>query len=289
MKFARLGEVDHEVPVVVHDGRYLDLRSLTPDIDGPFLASQPVSRVANAIAGATLPAVPDASALRIGAPIARPGTVIGIGLNYAAHAAESNSAIPDVPIMFLKAPNTVVGPNDTVTIPRGSVKTDWEVELGIVVGAVAANLESPEESARYIAGFVTANDVSERAFQLEVSGGQWSKGKCAPGFNPTGPWLVTPDEVNPADLRLKSYVNGAARQDSSTADMVFPVDYLVWHLSQFLTLEPGDLILTGTPQGVALSGRFPYLRPGDVVEVEIEGLGRQRQVFREWEPRRASA
>jgi 2-keto-4-pentenoate hydratase/2-oxohepta-3-ene-1,7-dioic acid hydratase in catechol pathway len=184
-----------------------------------------------------------------------------------------------VPILFLKTPNTVVGPDDLVPIPRGSSKTDWEVELGVVIGARCYYLDSPEQARAFIAGFVAADDVSERSFQLEVSGGQWSKGKSAAGFNPTGPWLVTPDEVDDRSLRLRSWVNGEVRQDSSTADMIFPVDFLVWHLSQYLVLEPGDLVLTGTPQGVALSGRFPYLSAGDVVEIEIEGLGRQRHEF----------
>ena len=181
-----------------------------------------------------------------------------------------------MPILFLKTPNTVVGPYDDVQIPRGSTKTDWEVELGVVIGRRACYLGSPAESMDYVAGFVTANDFSERAFQLEVSGGQWSKGKSAPGFSPVGPWLVTPDEVEHQQLRLRTTVNGEPRQDSSTADQIFDVAYVVHHLSQYLVLEPGDLILTGTPEGVALSGRFPYLVPGDLVEVEIEGLGRQR-------------
>lgn len=286
MKFARLGQPGSEIPVVLDGDRHLDLRPLTSDVDGPFLADDPVGRTAAAIAAGLLPELAEADALRIGAPIVRPGAVICIGMNYAAHAAESGSAPPNVPVMFLKTPNTVVGPNDAVTIPRGSEKTDWEVELGIVIGERAAYLESPADAARHIAGFVVANDVSERTFQLEVSGGQWSKGKCAPGFNPTGPWLVTPDEVDPQALRLRSFVNGEPRQDSSTADMIFAVDHIVWHLSQFLTLEPGDLVLTGTPQGVALSGRFPYLAPGDIVDVEIEGLGAQRQEFTTWEAAR---
>ena len=283
MKFARLGAVGHEIPVVVTDDGYLDLRPLTPDVDGAFLATQPLERVAAAIAAGTLPPVPDADSLRIGSPLARPGAVVCIGMNYAAHAAESGSEPPSIPIMFLKTPNTVVGPNDRVTIPRGSEKTDWEVELGVVIGRRASYLESPADAASHIAGYVAANDLSERTFQLEVSGGQWSKGKCAPGFNPTGPWLVTPDEMDVRRLGLRSFVNGEPRQDSTTADMIFPVDEIVWHLSQFLTLEPGDLVLTGTPQGVALSGRFPYLAPGDVVEIEIDGLGRQRQEFAAWE------
>jgi 2,4-diketo-3-deoxy-L-fuconate hydrolase len=283
MKFARLGQANEEIPVVLDGERYLDLRPLTSDVTGTFLADDPVGRTAEAIVAGTLPELPDAPALRIGAPIARPGAVVCIGMNYVAHAAESGSAPPEQPVLFLKTPNTVVGPHDQVVIPRGSTKTDWEVELGVVIGKRASCLDSPADAAAHIAGFVTANDVSERAFQLEVSGGQWSKGKCAPGFNPTGPWLVTPDELDAADLRMRSWVNGEPRQDSRTADMIFPVEFLVWHLSQYLALDPGDLILTGTPQGVALSGRFPYLAPGDIVEIEIDGLGRQRQEFVAWE------
>ena len=279
MKFARLGEFGSEIPVVIDGSTTFDLRSLTSDVDGAFLASNPAEKVAAALAAGTLPELAGADEMRIGAPIARPSAVVCIGMNYAAHAAESGSEPPAIPIMFLKTPNTVVGPNDSVEIPRGSEKTDWEVELGIVIGARASYLASPEDAAKHIAGFVAANDVSERAFQMEVSGGQWSKGKCAPGFNPTGPWLVTPDEVEHGSLRLQSFVNGEPRQDSSTADMIFSVEHIVWHLSQYLTLEPGDLVLTGTPQGVALSGKFPYLADGDVCEIEIEGLGRQRQEF----------
>ncbi|MGW9585241.1 fumarylacetoacetate hydrolase family protein [Microbacterium sp. NPDC055455] len=286
MKFARLGEPGSEIPVVLDGDRHLDLRPLTSDVDGRFLADDPVGRTSAAIAEGRLPVLAGADALRAGAPIARPSAVVCIGMNYAAHAAESGSAPPSMPVMFLKTPNTVVGPYDPVTIPRGSEKTDWEVELGIVIGRRAAYLDSAADAAAHIAGFVAANDVSERTFQLEVSGGQWSKGKCAPGFNPTGPWLVTPDEVDPQALRLRSRVNGEPRQDSSTADMIFPVDHIVLHLSQFLTLEPGDLVLTGTPEGVALSGRFPYLAPGDVVDIEIEGLGAQRQEFTAWEAAR---
>jgi 2-keto-4-pentenoate hydratase/2-oxohepta-3-ene-1,7-dioic acid hydratase in catechol pathway len=279
MKFARLGPVGSETPVVINSGITYDLSSLTRDIDGDFLASKPVDVVSTALAAGSLTVLADAAKLRIGAPLARPSAVICIGMNYAAHAAESGSLPPEVPIMFLKTPNTVVGPNDEVEIPRGSTKTDWEVELGVVIGERAAYLESPADSIRHIAGFVTANDVSERDFQMAVSGGQWSKGKCAPGFNPTGPWLVTPDEVDYQNLALRSWVNREARQDSTTADQIFDVDFVIWHLSQYLTLEPGDLVLTGTPEGVALSGRFPYLAAGDVCEIEVEGLGRQRQRF----------
>ena len=282
MKFARLGTPGAEIPVLVEGDRYLDLRPVTSDVNGEFLESDFVAQVAAARDAGELPELPDAATMRVGAPIARPSAVICIGMNYAAHAAESGSEPPTIPILFLKTPNTVVGPDDTVTIPRGSEKTDWEVELGVVIGKRAAYLDSPEESMAHVAGFVAANDVSERDFQMAVSGGQWSKGKIAFGFNPTGPWLVTPDEVDHQALGLRSFVNGEPRQDSNTSDMIFTVEQIVHHLSQYVTLEPGDLILTGTPQGVALSGKYPYLAAGDVVEIEIDGLGRQRQEFIAW-------
>lgn len=283
MKFARLGDPGSEIPVLVDGDRYLDLRTVTSDVNGDFLSSDFRSRVTAALGAGELEELDGAADLRIGAPIARPSAVICIGMNYAAHAAESGSEPPKIPIIFLKTPNTVVGPNDQVTIPRGSEKTDWEVELGIVIGTRTAYLDSPEEADARIAGYVTANDVSERAFQIEVSGGQWSKGKIAPGFNPTGPWLVTPDEVDVNNLGLRSFVNGEPRQDSNTSDMIFDVRTIVHHLSQYVTLEPGDLILTGTPQGVALSGKYPYLKDGDVVDIQIDGLGSQQQKFVAWE------
>ena len=279
MKFTRIGAIGAEKPYVIDGDHYYDISGVTPDITGDFLAGDGVARVATALRDGTLPEGSGLEAERIGAPIVRPSAVICIGMNYAAHAAESGSLPPDAPILFLKTPNTVVGPRDDVAIPRKSTKTDWEVELGVVIGARASYLDSPSDSIDHIAGFVVANDLSEREFQLEISGGQWSKGKSAPGFSPTGPWLVTPDEVDYTNLRLRSWVNGEPRQDSTTADLVFDVDYLIWYLSQFLTLEPGDLVMTGTPAGVALSGRFPYLKAGDVCEVEIDGLGRQRQLF----------
>ncbi len=277
MRFARLGPRGAERPVVLDRGETYDLSGLTADLDGSFWSNDGPERARRALVAGTLPALAGAGDLRVAAPIARPSAVVCIGMNYAAHAAESGSPPPELPIMFLKTPNTVVGPNDPVALPPGSVKTDWEVELGVVVGRRASYVASPEESMKYVAGFVLANDLSERDYQLAVSGGQWSKGKCAPGFNPTGPWVATPDEVDHRALRLRSWVNGEPRQDSSTADMIFGVEFLVHHLSQYLTLEPGDLVLTGTPEGVALSGRFPYLSAGDIVEVEIEQLGRQRQ------------
>lgn len=278
MRFARRGAAGAEKPVVVVDNTTYDLTPLTGDIDGAFLESDPAARVREALASGSL-AVVDPGDERVGAPITRPSAVYCVGMNYAAHAAESGSAPPENLVMFMKAPNTVVGPYDEVKIPRSSSKTDWEVELAIVIGKHASYLASPDESLGYIAGFTIANDLSEREWQIETSGGQWGKGKSAPGFSPLGPELVTPDEVDVANLRLRSFVNGEPRQDSNTSDLIFDVPYIVWHLSQHLALEPGDVIMTGTPEGVALSGRFPYLTSGDVVELDIAGLGSQRQVF----------
>jgi 2-keto-4-pentenoate hydratase/2-oxohepta-3-ene-1,7-dioic acid hydratase in catechol pathway len=279
MKFARIGDLGHEVPVLITEERFFDLRSLTTDLDGAFFAGDGVAQVQRSVRDGALPELTEVEDLRFGAPIARPQAVICIGMNYAAHAAESGAAPPTQPVVFLKLPNTVVGPNDIASIPRTSTKTDWEVELGVVIGRRVSYLDSPDLSTNYIAGFVAVNDLSERSFQLEVSGGQWSKGKCAVGFTPVGPWLVTPDEVNHGHLGLRSWVNGEIRQDSMTEDMIFGVEYIIWHLSQFMVLEPGDLVLTGTPQGVALSGHFDYLKAGDVCEIEVEGLGHQRQIF----------
>ncbi|MFB6504991.1 MULTISPECIES: fumarylacetoacetate hydrolase family protein [unclassified Streptomyces] len=280
MRLMRIGEPGHERPVLVcPEGRHHDLSGITDDIDGAFLAAL-ADNPRLVPAEPVLPEI-DITGLRIGAPVARPSALLCIGQNYAAHAAESGAEPPEQPILFYKSPNTVVGPYDDVLIPRGSKKTDWEVELAVVIGRRASYLDSPAAAAAHIAGYAVSNDVSERAFQLEESGGQWSKGKSCATFNPLGPVLVTADEVgDPQDLRLRSYVNGEPRQDSVTADMIFSVAHLVHHLSQYLVLEPGDVINTGTPQGVALSGRFPYLGPGDVMEVEISGLGRQRSVCR---------
>lgn len=283
MKFLRVGEPGAERPVVRADGgpgpgRTYDLRPLTERIDGAFLASGGVERTREALAEGTLRET-DCSALRVGAPVERPSAVVCIGMNYAAHAAESGAGPPASPVVFLKTPNTVTGPYDTGRIPPGSRTTDWEVELGVVIGRRTSYLEGPWQSRDHVAGYVLANDLSERTAQLDESGGQWSKGKCAPGFTPLGPWFVPADEVDPGRLALRSWVNGEPRQDSTTADMVFGVDVLVHHLSRYMALEPGDVVLTGTPEGVALSGRFPYLGDGDVVETEISGLGRARQRF----------
>ncbi|HLR83816.1 MAG TPA: fumarylacetoacetate hydrolase family protein, partial [Nocardioidaceae bacterium] len=215
---------------------------------------------------------------RVGAPVVRPGKVLCIGLNYRKHAIESGADIPGEPVVFMKASNTVVGPDDTVLIPRGSEKTDYEVELAVVIGRTARYLAAPDDAAAHIAGYAVANDVSERAYQLE-RGGQWVKGKSCETFNPLGPWLVSPDEVgDPQDLGMRLWVNGELRQDSTTADMIFGVNHVIWYLSQFMVLEAGDVINTGTPSGVAMgSSEVAYLAAGDVVEVEIDKLGRQRQ------------
>jgi 2-keto-4-pentenoate hydratase/2-oxohepta-3-ene-1,7-dioic acid hydratase in catechol pathway len=278
MRFARLGELGREVPVLVEGDAYYDISPVTRDIGGDFFSDETRARIAAAARAGELTRV-DADGVRIGAPIARPSAIICVGMNYAAHAAESGAEPPKNMVIFNKTPNTVAGPNDDVEIPRLSRKTDWEVELGVVIRSRASYIAGPADALSYVAGYVLANDLSEREWQLEISGGQWGKGKSAPGFSPIGPWLVTPDEVDVSDLRLRSWVNGEPRQDSTTADMIFDVPYIVWHLSQFMALEPGDLILTGTPAGVALSGRFPYLKSGDVVELAIDGLGTQRQVF----------
>ena len=279
MRLMRVGPAGAERPVALADGRHHDLSGVTGDIDPAFFADGGLDRSRAALAAGELPEL-DITGLRVGAPVARPGVVLCIGQNYAAHAAESGSPPPTQPIVFYKAPNTVVGPFDDVHIPRGSTRTDWEVELAVVIGARARYLESPQAALDHIAGYVVANDVSERTFQIDDSGGQWSKGKSCETFQPLGPWLVTPDEVDDvAHLRLRSWVNGEPRQDSTPADMIFDVGVLLWHLSQYTVLDPGDVVNTGTPQGVALSGRFPYLSAGDVVEVEIDGLGRQRNTF----------
>ena len=279
MELLRLGAVGEERPYVrAADGTVHDLSSVTADIDGDFLAADGIARARAALEARELP-VADVEGLRIGVPLARPGAVVCIGQNYAAHAAESGAEPPKHPIVFFKHPNTVVGPNDDVLVPRGSAKTDWEVELAVVIGKQARYVETDEEALACIAGYAVSNDVSERAFQIEVSGGQWSKGKCCETFNPFGPALVPADEIDPTDLDLKSWVNGEPRQASNTRDMIFSVAALIRDLSQYMVLNPGDIVNTGTPEGVALSGRFPYLTPGDTMEMEIQGLGRQMQTL----------
>ena len=280
----RLGPLAHEIPAIEVDGVVYDLRPVTGDIDGAFLAADGIRRARDAATDGALPVLPNAAELRVGAPIARPQAVLCIGQNYAAHAAESGSAPPTVPILFFKHPNTVVGGFDDLVLPKNSTQVDWEVELGVVIGTRASYLDSIDDALAHVAGYVVSHDVSERVWQKDLSGGQWSKGKIAAGFNPLGPGLVPADEVDPQALRIWSRVNGEQRQGSSTADMIFSVAHLVWHLSQFTVLEPGDLINTGTPEGVAMSGRFPFLAAGDTIELGIDGLGSQSQRVVGWAP-----
>ncbi|MEU0935030.1 MULTISPECIES: fumarylacetoacetate hydrolase family protein [unclassified Embleya] len=276
MKLVRIGEPGRERPAVLDaDGIPRDLSGVVEDIDAALLADLSVLPDP-----ATLPLL-DATGLRYGPPLARPGKIVCVGLNYHDHARETDAAIPAEPIVFMKAPDTVVGPDDTVLVPRASLATDWEVELAIVIGRTAAYLTADQNPLDHVAGYTISHDVSERDFQLH-RGGQWDKGKNCATFNPLGPWLVTADEVpDPQALALTLSVNGTLRQDGNTAEMIFPVAFLVSYLSQFMTLYPGDVINTGTPAGVALGqpDPKPYLRAGDTVELAITGLGVQRQTF----------
>ncbi|MDP9937458.1 fumarylacetoacetate hydrolase family protein [Paenarthrobacter nicotinovorans] len=283
LKFARLGTAGNEQPAVIAedangDEKYYSLAPLTKDIDGGFLASDGIARTREALDKGELSEIP-AEGLRIGAPVARPGSVVAIGLNYTAHAAESGATPPEVPVVFLKPSNTIAGPYDAAPIPPSSEKYDWEVELAIIIGKEASYLSTLEEAEDSIAGYAVANDLSEREYQIPGAAGQWTKGKSLPGSTPLGPWLVPASEIDPGNLRLRTLVNGEARQDSNTSDMIFDPATIVHHLSQYMVLEPGDVIITGTPEGVALSGRFPFIQPGDVVELEIDGLGSQRQEY----------
>ncbi|MBT2449376.1 fumarylacetoacetate hydrolase family protein [Streptomyces sp. ISL-43] len=283
MKLLRVGPVGSERPALLdQDGTLRDLSGLITDVDGALLADDSVlSRVRDAAGSGELPVL-DAEGLRTGSAVGRIGKVVGIGLNYHGHAAEVGAEAPAEPILFLKASDTVVGPDETVLIPRGSVKTDWEAELGVVIGSTARYLDSAEEGLAHVGGYVLVNDVTERAFQNE-RGGTWDKGKNCETFTPLGPWLVTADEIpDPQALDVKLWVNGELKQDGHTSDQIFPVGEVVRYVSQFMTLYPGDVLITGTPAGVAAGQPEPkpFLRAGDVVELEIDGLGRQRQEFK---------
>lgn len=280
MRFARVGESGRERAAVQGtDGVLRLLPDVLGDIDGSFWVDGRYDEVEKLVVSNKLGDVVPPS-VRFGAPIAKPEKVVCVGLNYRDHALETGSSIPEEPIIFMKAPNCVIGPNDEILVPRGSLKTDWEVELGVVIGARVRYLDSVNAAASVIAGYCVSHDVSEREYQLERSG-QWDKGKCCETFNPLGPWLVTPDEVpEPGALGLRLSVNGVSRQNGTTSDMIFDVHYLVWYLSQFMVLEPGDLINTGTPKGVSLGhDDVPYLRAGDMVELSIDGLGSQRNTL----------
>lgn len=275
MKLLRWGPVGQEKPAILDThGIARDLSGLVPDIAGPVLSDTGLEML-RGLDAAGLPPVPDEA--RIGPCVGQTGKVICIGLNYSDHAAETGAPVPPEPITFMKATSALCGPNDPIIVPRGSEKTDWEVELAIIVGTTARYV--PEADAlSFIAGYAVANDVSERAWQMEHSG-QWTKGKSSDNFGQVGPWLVTRDEVSdPQALRLWLSVNGVGMQDGSTSTMVYGAAFLVSYLSRFFTLHPGDIIMTGTPPGVGLGMKPPqYLKPGDVVELGITGLGQQRQ------------
>lgn len=278
MRLIRVGLKGSEKPgVLVDEDTFLDVSSRFSDFDESFFRGSGLAELKVAVTSGEFDALPLAEQ-RLGAPVARPHQIICIGLNYADHAKETGAEIPAEPIIFTKSPNTLVGPNDFVQIPRNSHKTDWEIELGVVIGQRASYLDSIVDAADHIAGYMICHDISEREFQLERHG-QWSKGKSCETFNPAGPWLATADEVaDPLSLNMSLTLNGEVMQKGSTRHMVYDPAFLVHYLSQFLVLEPGDIINTGTPPGVGMGFEPPrFLRPGDIVELEIEGLGRQRQ------------
>ena len=284
MKLVRIGAAGDERPAVLtDDGVMLDATGVVRDYDASFWTGG-LDALRAAVSAGGLPPLssdPVAGRQRFGPPIATPGKIVCIGLNYRDHAEETNAAAPVEPVIFMKAPDCVVGPDDAVLVPRRSVKTDYEVELGVVIGRTARYVESDEEALACVAGYVISHDVSEREFQIERTG-TWDKGKSCETFNPLGPQLVTADEVlDPQSLGLRLWVNGELRQNGTTANMIFGVAELIRTVSQFMVLRPGDLMNTGTPAGVALGQPEPkpYLRAGDVVELEIDGLGRQRQTL----------
>ena len=275
MKLIRFGKEGQEKPGIHLDGKNYDLSAFIKDYDESFFEQNGLEKLASIVNEEKLPLVEDGQ--RIGSPIARPSKILCIGLNYAKHAKETGAAIPTEPILFMKSTSSLTGPFDNIIIPKNSEKTDWEVELGVVIGKKASYV-SEAEAMDYVAGYVLHNDVSERAFQLE-RGGTWDKGKGCDSFAPLGPWLVTKDEIqNPHRLRLWLSLNGKMMQDSNTDDLIFNIPQLISYSSQFMTLLPGDVISTGTPAGVGL-GFSPniYLKPGDVVELGIDGLGSSKQ------------
>jgi 2-keto-4-pentenoate hydratase/2-oxohepta-3-ene-1,7-dioic acid hydratase in catechol pathway len=280
MKLLRYGPPGKEKPSLLDvDGHIRDLTSIVPDITGEVLSSGVLERL-RSVDPATLPRVEGEP--RIGPCVGQVGKFICIGLNYSDHAAESGMSVPPEPIIFMKATSAICGPNDGIEIPRGSEKTDWEVELGIVIGKTAKYVDEAQ-ALEHVAGYCVVNDVSERSFQIERSG-QWTKGKSADTFGPIGPWLVTRDEIrNPQNLAMWLEVDGNRYQNGSTETMVYGAAFLVSYLSQFMSLQPGDVIATGTPPGVGMGMKPPvYLRPGNRVRLGIEGLGQQEQLVRGW-------
>jgi 2-keto-4-pentenoate hydratase/2-oxohepta-3-ene-1,7-dioic acid hydratase in catechol pathway len=284
MKLIRFGPPNHEKPgLLLPDGRRIDVSGFGSDYDEAFLSGDGLERLAAWFDHHRASAPVVDSSVRLGPCIRRPSKIICVGLNYADHARESGAEIPKEPILFFKSTTALTGPNDPLIIPRGSEKTDWEVELAIVIGRLARDVEEADAES-HVAGYALHNDYSERAWQLE-RGGQWVKGKSADTFAPLGPFLATPDELgDPGRLAMWLKVNGVTRQQSTTAQMIFKVPQLVSYISRFMTLLPGDVISTGTPPGVGL-GLKPnpiYLKPGDVIELGVEGLGEQRQVAQAW-------
>jgi len=275
MKLLRWGPKGQEKPAILDEqGTARDLSGLVPDIAGPVLSDTGLAML-RGLDTANLPQVPQDA--RLGPCVGQTGKVICIGLNYSDHAAETGAQVPPEPITFMKATSALCGPNDPIIIPRGSEKTDWEVELAIIIGTTARYV-TEDNALTHVAGYAVANDVSERAWQMEHSG-QWTKGKSSDNFGQVGPWLVTRDEVSdPQALGLWLSVNGSKKQDGSTKTMVYGAAFLVSYLSHFFTLHPGDIVMTGTPPGVGLGMKPPqFLKPGDVVELGIDGLGQQRQ------------
>ncbi|MDQ7947869.1 MAG: fumarylacetoacetate hydrolase family protein [Pedobacter sp.] len=277
MKLIRFGEAGAEQPGVIINDRYYDVSALVNDYDEAFFAGNGIQELAQQLDPQSLPEVDQQ--VRLGAPMARPSKLICIGLNYRDHAEETNAPIPKEPIVFFKATSAIVGPNDDLEIPRNSKKTDWEVELAVVIGKRAKYVDEAH-AMDHVAGYVLHNDYSEREFQLERNG-QWVKGKSCDTFAPLGPFIATPDEIGDVhQLRLWLTVNGKMLQDGNTSNLIFNVPFLISYLSQFMTLLPGDVITTGTPAGVGL-GQKPepwYLKPGDIVELGIDGLGSSRQL-----------
>ena len=280
MKLIRFGEPGKEKPGIIQEGKWYDVSSFIKDYDEEFFANDGVNQLKKIVTENKLPEVD--SNQRLGCPVSKPSKVICIGLNYAKHAKETGAQVPKEPIIFFKATTSVSGPNDDIVIPKNSVKTDWEVELAVVIGNRASYVDETE-AMDYVTGYCLHNDVSEREFQIE-RGGQWVKGKSCDTFAPLGPWLATKDEIkNENDLRLWLNVNGKKMQDSNTDDLIFKVPFLISYISQFMTLLPGDIISTGTPAGVGLGFNPPvYLKSGDVVELGIDGLGTQKQKVKNW-------
>jgi 2-keto-4-pentenoate hydratase/2-oxohepta-3-ene-1,7-dioic acid hydratase in catechol pathway len=284
MKLIRFGTVGNEKPGVHINGKNYKLNNWVTDYDENFFINNGLEKLNEEMASGSfaLEEIPEGT--RLGCPVARPSKIVCIGLNYAKHAKETNAAIPSEPILFFKSTTSIVGPNDAIVIPKGSVKTDWEVELAVVIAKKASYVDE-DDAMKYVAGYCLHNDVSERAFQLE-RGGTWDKGKGCDSFAPLGPWLVTKDEIpNPHNLRLWLSLNGKMVQDSNTDDLIFNVPFLISYISHFMTLLPGDIISTGTPAGVGLGMNPPrYLNPGDMVELGIDGLGSSKQIAEAYQP-----